>query len=111
MNPESTLGTPNRLRPWPLGSPGGLSVLAACIILLGGCGSSTSLVKQEVEYKPATANAFSRAISVGTELKKRPVAKLTAYPALPTDENSTRVRKFVREYAYGRARCHEALLG
>jgi membrane-bound lytic murein transglycosylase D len=101
VNPESTLGTPNRLRPRPLGSLAGLSVLAACIILLGGCGSSKSLVKQDVEYKPATANAFSRAISVGTELKKRPVAKLTSYPALPTDENSTRVRKFVREYAYG----------
>ena len=101
MNPESTLGTPNGFRPWPLGSPAGLSVLAACIILLGGCGSSTSLVKQDVEYKPAAANAFSRAISAGTELKKRPVAKLTSYPALPTDENSTRVRKFVREYAYG----------
>ncbi len=101
MNPESTLGTPNRFRPRPLRSPTGLSVLAACIILLGGCGSSMSLVKQDVEYKPAAANAFSRAISVGTELKKRPVAKLTSYPALPTDENSTRVRKFVREYAYG----------
>jgi membrane-bound lytic murein transglycosylase D len=101
VNPESTLGTPNRFRPRPLGLLAGLSVLAACIILLGGCGSSTSLVKQDVEYKPAAANAFSRAISVGTELKKRPVAKLASYPALPTDENSTRVRKFVREYAYG----------
>lgn len=101
MNPESTLGTPNGFRPRPLGPPAGLAVLAACMILLGGCGSSTSLVKQDVEYKPAAANAFSRAISAGTELKKRPVDKLTSYPALPTDENSTRVRKFVREYAYG----------
>jgi membrane-bound lytic murein transglycosylase D len=101
VNPESTLGTRNRFRPRPLGSPARLSVLAACIMLLGGCGSSTSLVKQDVEYKPAVANAFSRAISVGTELKKRPAAKLNSYPELPSDENSTRVRKFVREYAYG----------
>ena len=111
MNPESTLGTPNSFRPRPLGSPARLSFLAACIMLLGGCGSSTSLVKQDVEYKPAVANAFSRAISVGTELKKRPAAKLTSYPDLPSDENSTRVRKFVREYAYGQPRHHEALLG
>jgi membrane-bound lytic murein transglycosylase D len=89
-------------RPRPLRSPAALSILAACFILLGGCGSSTRVVKQDVEYKPAVANAFSRALTVGTtETKKRPVAKPASYPPLPADEDSTRVRKFVREYAYG----------
>ncbi len=101
MNPEPTLGTLRMFSLRPLGSLVALSVLAACAVLLGGCGASTSIVKQDVEYRPAVANAFSRAISVRTETKKRPVAKLASYPALPTDEDSTRVRKFIREYAYG----------
>ncbi len=101
MNPEQTLGTLHMFRLRPLGSRVALSVLASCAVLLGGCGASTCVVKKDVEYRPAVANAFSRAISVGTGTKKHPVAKLTTYPPLPTDEDSTRVRKFIREYAYG----------
>jgi membrane-bound lytic murein transglycosylase D len=69
--------------------------------MLGGCGSSTHVVKQDVEYKPAVANAFSRAISFVSETKKRPIAKPNSFPDLPAEENSPRVRKFIREYAYG----------
>jgi peptidoglycan lytic transglycosylase D len=104
VNPEPTLGTPNMFRPRPLGSPAALCILAACFILMGGCGLNTSVVKQDLEYKPAVAvaNAFSRAISVGTApFKKRPAAKVASYPPLPADEDSARVRKFIREYAYG----------
>ncbi len=100
MNPEPTLGTVNVIRLRPLGSPVALLVLVAWVAALAGCGSTACLVKQEAEYRPAVANAFSRVICLGRGTPKRPATKLASYPPLPTDENSRLVHKFIREYAY-----------
>ncbi|MGB6068652.1 MAG: transglycosylase SLT domain-containing protein [Desulfomonilaceae bacterium] len=100
MNPETTLGTVNVNRLRPLGSPVAVLVLIACVAALAGCGSTNCLVKQDAQYRPAVANAFSRIICLGHKTKKRSPTKPASYPPLPTDENSL-VRKFIREYAYG----------
>ena len=50
------------------------------------------------------ANAFSRALSLGTTSKKAtPPAeeKKSSYPPIPNDEDGPRVRQFIRTYAYG----------
>lgn len=84
--------------------------VALCLLFLGGCGSTANLVKQNLDYRPAVANAFSRAFEgIGFGKKKYPAASSsiaqsgsgTVYPPLPRDENNPRVRQFIRHYAYG----------
>ena len=81
-----------------------LASLATCILVLGGCGSSNSLVKSNlVDYKPAVAtatNAISRAIAFSSDFKKTTPEKASGYPEIPWDYTAPRVRQFVREYAY-----------
>lgn len=78
--------------------------LAAGLLFLSGCGSNSALVKTSlVDYKPAVAgatNAISRAMTLGSEIKKDPPPKQNGYPEIPWDYTAPRVRQFVREYAY-----------
>lgn len=83
-------------------------VPAACIFLLGGCGSSANLVKSDFHPTGRVANAFSSALSTLAETAKKPLQikksvtnKTTSYPSLPNDADEPRVRRFVRYYAYG----------
>ncbi|MBI4966088.1 MAG: transglycosylase SLT domain-containing protein [Desulfomonile tiedjei] len=85
------------------GAFAGLLMLAASALALSGCGSTASMVKQNLEYKPIVCNAFSRALALGSDQKKNsPTSptKPTSFPPLPIDERTDRVRHFVREYAY-----------
>lgn len=72
--------------------------LAAAVLAAGGCGTSTPLVKKEPEIK-ASPSKFVPG-SETAQNKKQPLPKFTTYPALPTDEDGPRVRRFIREYAY-----------
>jgi membrane-bound lytic murein transglycosylase D len=89
------------LRRW--GTFAALLALAACTGVLNGCGSTASMVKQNLEYTPIVCNAFSRALALGTDQKKHSSlspAKPTSFPPLPIEERTDKVRNFVREYAY-----------
>ena len=49
--------------------------LAAWILVLGGCGASTTLVKSDFRSPGRVANAFSNALSTLTETAKKPLQK------------------------------------
>lgn len=74
----------------------------ACLVILGGCASTATVIKENLDYRPSVANAFSRAISLGSTNKKPATPQLTAYPPIPIEENTPRVRSFIRNYAYDR---------
>lgn len=79
-----------------------LLTLGLVVAVVGGCGSTAGVVKENLEalsYKPF-ANAFSRAMSVSKFTKASTPAEQKGYPLLPDDEEDPRVRRFVREYAY-----------
>ncbi|HMK36283.1 MAG TPA: transglycosylase SLT domain-containing protein [Desulfomonilaceae bacterium] len=80
-----------------------LLVITATAILMTGCGSTASLVKQSLDPKPLVANAISKAVCLTDFSKKScaPQEKSGSFPPLPSDESAPTVRKFVREYAYG----------
>jgi membrane-bound lytic murein transglycosylase D len=71
-------------------------------MVLAGCTNTAKVLKENLDYRPAVANAFSRAISLGSSEKKIPSSKLAAYPPIPSEENTPRVRSFIRHYAYER---------
>ncbi len=73
-------------------------VLAVALLVIGGCGTTTPLVKKEREIKVSPAKFVPG--SETAQSKKAPAPKLATYPGLPTDEDGPRVRRFVREYAY-----------
>ena len=80
-----------------------LLLLTASVLALSGCGSTASIVKQKLEYKPMAFNAISQALTFGSGQKKNPSgssAKATSFPPLPTDDQTKRVRHFISEYAY-----------
>jgi peptidoglycan lytic transglycosylase D len=103
VNPEAK---PRRL---PIGWLGirapraGLLVIAAFVITAAGCASTSHLVKESLDPKPLLENAISRAICFTRFTGKSCPApsKPGGVPPLPADENTSRVQKFVREYAYG----------
>jgi membrane-bound lytic murein transglycosylase D len=103
VNPEDKLG---RLPTGRLGARAcraGLFALAACVITTAGCGSTARMVKENLDPKPLVANAISKAICLTDFSGKScpPPAKPGSLPPLPSDENTSTVRNFVREYAYG----------
>jgi membrane-bound lytic murein transglycosylase D len=76
-------------------------LFAASQLLLVGCGSKGALVKSDLDYRPAVANALSRAISfTSTSDKKKPAPAKNGYPDVPMDYTAPRVLQFIREYAY-----------
>jgi membrane-bound lytic murein transglycosylase D len=74
--------------------------------MLGGCGSSATVVKSEARPAGGITNALSRALAFATEKKdnssnkKIHPSKVTSYPSLPDDSDDPRARRFIREYAY-----------
>lgn len=100
MNPGIRLGTlpVRRLVARPE-----LLVLATVIVMLGGCSSTASLVRQNLDPKPLVANAIAKAICLtdfsGKSCPSPP--KSGAFPPLPADQHTPVVKKFIREYAYG----------
>jgi membrane-bound lytic murein transglycosylase D len=58
------------------------------------------VLRDKLDYRPAISNAFSHAISIGPLASKAPSVKKSAFPALPNEENTPRVRAFLRKYAY-----------
>jgi membrane-bound lytic murein transglycosylase D len=89
---------------------GCLLALAAALVALGGCSATASRVKNDLDYRPAVANAISKALALGTEFRKAPPPKPSSYPPLPSDENAPRVRRFVRGYAYDQRETLKAYL-
>ena len=80
----------------------GLTAVPAVLAMLAGCSSTATVVKENLDYRPAVANAISKAmlLPLSLERKKSPPPTTTAYPPLPSDENAPRVRRFIRQYAY-----------
>lgn len=73
---------------------------AFCLLAVGGCASTAAVVKETLKDQPLLANAFSRAVSFGTEPQKKPKPEPSAYPQVPIEENSPRVRQFIKQYGY-----------
>lgn len=69
-------------------------------VVLCGCASSAKVLKTKLDYRPEISNAFSHAISIGPFGRKTDAVKKTAFPPLPNEENTPRVRTFIRKYAY-----------
>ncbi|MFH1116920.1 MAG: transglycosylase SLT domain-containing protein [Pseudomonadota bacterium] len=97
---DSRTRRPKVFRPVPF-------FLGACMLVLAGCGASTSVVKSEFRSSGGVANAFSSALSTLTETAKKPLRKKTStteqavsYPTLPNNADAPRVRRFIRHYAY-----------
>jgi membrane-bound lytic murein transglycosylase D len=108
--PETQFGATVPVRPWRFLLRADLMLLAASLFLLGGCGSTATVVKETLDFKPMVANAFSRAISIGSTSKSPSTTKTVTYPALPCDTNDPRVQKFVREYAYNQRETMKAYM-
>jgi membrane-bound lytic murein transglycosylase D len=108
--PETQFGATVPVRPWRFLLRADLMLLAASLLLLGGCGSTATVVKETLDFKPMVANAFSRAISIGSTSKSPSTSKAVTYPALPRDTNDPRVQKFVREYAYNQRETMKAYM-
>jgi membrane-bound lytic murein transglycosylase D len=82
----------------------GSFVLAAFVVTLAGCGSTARMVKENLDPKPLVANALSKAICL-TDFSGKSCpspAKPGGLPPIPSDESTSTVRNFIREYAYGR---------
>jgi len=110
VNPEKHFGATVSVRPRRLMLRADFMLLAVSLFMLGGCGSTATVVKENLDFKPMVANAFSRAISLGSTAKPTGTSKPTTYPAVPNDQNDPRVRKFVREYAYNQRETMKAYL-
>ncbi len=108
MIPDRHFGATFSVR--PLGLRPDLMLLVASLVVLGGCGTTSTMVKETLDFKPMVANAFSRAISIGSNIKPTQPPKSTSYPSLPSDEHDPRVRKFVREYAYNQRETMKAYM-
>ncbi len=102
MIPDLRLGIPDKSRIGAFLRSAALTAIPVLFALLAGCGSTATVIKENLDYRPAVANAISKAIALplGGERKKTTTTATTAYPPLPSDENESRVRKFIRQYAY-----------
>jgi len=82
----------------------GLTAITLLLAMLAGCSSTATAVKENLDYRPAVANALSKAIPLPLSLQRKksesPAPKTTTYPPLPSDENAPRIRRFIRQYAY-----------
>jgi len=79
-----------------------ISLIAASgLIILGSCGSTASLVKNDTDRGPSLgSNLIAKAHKFGSGEKPAASSKASAYPPLPLEADGARVRRFVREYAY-----------
>lgn len=95
-------------------SAAALIILAGCAIVSCGCVRTATVVKESLDCRPLVCNAFSRAIALGGEVQKSCAPgsnKASAYPPLPNDENSARVRYFIRDYGYAQRETMRRYLG
>lgn len=67
---------------------------------LSGCKSTASALRENLDYRPTVANAISRALSLGSPATNSKITKPSLYPSIPFEENTPRVRSFIRQYAY-----------
>ncbi len=102
MIPDLRFGIAGESRVVALCRSAGLTAITVLLAILAGCSSTATVVKENLDYRPAVANALSKAIPLplSLERKKSPSATTTDYPPLPSDENAPRVRRFIRQYAY-----------
>jgi membrane-bound lytic murein transglycosylase D len=98
--PDLRLGIPGEARIVAFWRSAGLAAIPVLFALLAGCSSTATVVKENLDYRPAVANALSKAIAFPIGGGERKKTTTTTYPALPSDENAPRVRRFVRQYAY-----------
>ncbi len=85
---------------YPLGWRVSAILLCGAAFLVGGCGSSSKLVKSNFDPKPILANAISKAVCfAGRDDKCKP--ETGSFTHVPLDESSPVVRRFIKEYAYG----------
>lgn len=78
----------------------GLLVWAIALFTLAGCSTTAKSIRENLDYRPAVANAFSRMISLGSSEKSTSTPKSASFPPIPSEENTPRVRSFIRHYAY-----------
>jgi membrane-bound lytic murein transglycosylase D len=83
---------------WKRGGRALFVVLVGFPFLLAGCGSTRSLVKKSLD--PGSLISKLRADSKDRTKKTEPAAKSGSYPPLPLQEDSPRVRRFIRHYGY-----------
>lgn len=84
--------------------------LVVVILSAGGCAGTVTAVKNRLDYRPAIANAFSHAIAFGPFAKITSEKKKGQFPAIPREENTPRVRAFIRKYAYDQRETTRAYL-
>ncbi len=94
--------------------------LACLLFLLTGCGVNGKTVRNDLDFRPAVSNAFSRAVAFASGEPSVPPHQGNAkkvsnrdgvlYPPVPLEERDPRVRKFIREYAYTRRETMKAYL-
>jgi membrane-bound lytic murein transglycosylase D len=98
--PDLRLGIPSASCIVAFGRSAGLAAIPLLFAVLTGCSSTASVVKENLDYRPAVANAISKAIALPIGGERKKTTTTTAYPPLPSDENAARVRRFIRQYAY-----------
>jgi len=84
--------------------------LVIVVLAAGGCATTAKSLKESLDYRPSIANAFSRAIAFGPFYKKSSYTKKEQFPAIPREENTPRVRTFIRKYAYDQRETTRAYL-
>lgn len=84
--------------------------LVVVILSAGGCAGTVTVFKDRLDYRPAIANAFSHAIAFGPFAKITSEKKKGQFPAIPREENTPRVRAFIRKYAYDQRETTRAYL-
>ncbi len=80
------------------------------ILAASGCARTATVWKEHLDYRPAISNAFSHAIAFGPFAKKSSNVKKEQFPAIPREENTPRVRAFIRKYAYDQRETTRAYL-
>jgi membrane-bound lytic murein transglycosylase D len=75
-----------------------LWILAVCLLMMCGCGSRKAFVKNDKDIGTAKLHASSRGKN------KARVSLPNKFPAIPVDKDSSRVRKFLREYTHSQRR-------
>ena len=100
MNPHDQLARRLLFRPATIQRAVILAALSALIFGLGGCSTTTSLVKESTPSRLASFLSPLTDNNPAPKKKKKVAAPSSKYPAIPFDEDGPRVRRFIRDYAY-----------
>ncbi len=100
MNPHDQSARRLLFRPATIQRAVILAALGALIFGLGGCSSTTSLVKKSTPSRLASFLSPLSDNNPAPKKKKKIATPSSKYPPIPFDEDGPRVRRFIRDYAY-----------